>query len=109
MLGSQCCLSSNKCLFICAVQQRLSRNIWSNVTQAGPSGSGESASGGTVSMGGGAGGPDQATVQSSQQQRRPALLSVAYLGSGVYLWGARRDPLYRDRVHGRAPPGHHTP
>lgn len=60
-------------------------------------------------MGGGAGGPDQATVQSSQQQRRPALLSVAYLGSGVYLWGARRDPLYRDRVHGRAPPGHHTP
>ncbi|BDA48207.1 hypothetical protein COCOBI_11-4670 [Coccomyxa sp. Obi] len=86
---------------------RLSRSL-TNLA-AGPSGSGESASGGIVGMGVGAGEPDQATVQSSQQQRRPSLLSVAYLGSGVYLWGARRDPLYRDRVHGRAAPVHHTP
>lgn len=50
--------------------------------------------------------PDQAAPP--PQQRRPSLLSVAYLGSGVYLWGARRDPLYRDRVHGRAPPSPYT-
>ena len=49
---------------------------------------------------------DQA--QQQQEPRRPSLLSVAYLGSGVYLWGARRDPLYRDRVHGRPPPSAYT-
>lgn len=41
--------------------------------------------------------------QSQQQHGRPSLFSVAYIGSGVYLWGARRDPLYRERVHGWTP------
>jgi hypothetical protein len=97
---------------------RLSRAAGSstqNLQEAGSTGgSGEdpAAGAGEIHIDMGMQEPDQAAQQQQQQQqqqqRRPSLLSVAYLGSGVYLWGARRDPLYRDRVHGRAPPSPYT-
>lgn len=57
---------------------------------AGPSGSREAR-----------GGMQALQVEERRERRRwwPGG-GVAYMGSGVYLWGAPRDTTYRERVHG---------